>query len=62
MRGGRENDSEFGSRFIGNWLFADLLSSRFRITCERLGFDGGHVPPDMPKFLKPDPGGQVSLF
>jgi DNA repair photolyase len=40
MRGGRENVPEFGSRFRGQGLFADLLKQRFRKACERLGLNG----------------------
>ena len=62
MRGGRENDSEFGSRFTGNGLFAQLLSRRFQLACERFGFNCDDVPLDTGKFIKPDLGGQQSLF
>jgi DNA repair photolyase len=62
MRGGRENDSEFGSRFVGDGLFAQLLSKRFRLACERLGFNGEEGALDTSKFIKPNLSGQQSLF
>ncbi|MDO8312804.1 MAG: PA0069 family radical SAM protein [Sideroxyarcus sp.] len=62
MRDGRENDSEFGSRFRGNGLFAQLLAQRFQITCERLGFNRADVSLDTSKFIKPNLSGQGSLF
>lgn len=62
MRGGRENDSEFGSRFVGNGLFAQLLSKRFRLACERLGFNQEDGALDTSKFIKPNLSGQQSLF
>ncbi len=62
MRGGRENDSEFGSRFVGDGLFAQLLSKRFRLACERLGFNCEEGALDTAKFAKPNLSGQQSLF
>ena len=62
MRGGRENDSEFGSRFIGNGLFAQLLSKRFQLACERLGFNLEVCALDTTRFIKPSRSGQMSLF
>jgi len=62
MRGGRENDSELGSRFVGNGLFAQLLSKRFRLACERLGFNCEEGALDTSKFIKPNLSGQQSLF
>ena len=62
MRGGRENDPEFGSRFSGQGLFAQLLSARFRLACERLGFNREENTLDTTLFTKPDKHGQQSLF
>jgi DNA repair photolyase len=62
MRGGRENDSEFGSRFSGNGLFAQLLSKRFRLACERFGFNLEESELDTTCFIKPSRDGQMSLF
>ena len=39
MRGGRENDPEFGSRMKGEGQFAELLRSRFSIACNRFGLN-----------------------
>lgn len=62
MRGGRENDSEFGSRFRGNGLFADLLEQRFHMACKRLGLNREQLSLDTGRFRPPVPGGQGSLF
>lgn len=62
MRGGKENDSAFGSRFRGNGLFAQLLSKRFQLACDRLGFNREYTALDTAKFIKPNPSGQQSLF
>lgn len=62
MRGGKENDSEFGSRFRGDGLFADLLEKRFRIACERLGMNKAEMRLETGKFRRPERGGQMGLF
>jgi DNA repair photolyase len=62
MRGGRENDPEFGSRFRGSGLFSDLLAQRFRKACERLGFNLEDVLLDTALFKHPSRNGQLVLF
>jgi DNA repair photolyase len=62
MRGGRENDPEFGSRFRGNGLFADLLSQRFRKACERLGLNQEEMELEVGCFKPPSRNGQMDLF
>jgi DNA repair photolyase len=69
MRGGRDNDPDFGSRMTGNGEFATLLRKRFDIACKRFGFDTGkrHRSPITTRF-KPPPRGkaggdtQLALF
>ena len=41
MRGGRDNDPNFGSRMRGTGPIAELLRSRFKIACKRLGLNSG---------------------
>ena len=36
MRGGKDNDPEFGSRMVGQGIFAELLKQRFSKACTRL--------------------------
>jgi DNA repair photolyase len=62
MRGGRENDPEFGSRFRGSGQFADLLAQRFRKACERLGFNLGDELPDTSLFRHPSRSRQLDLL
>ena len=62
MRGGKENDSEFGSRFSGKGLFAQLLSKRFDLACERLGFAPDEAPLNTDSFRLPPRAGQMALF
>ncbi len=62
MRGGRENDPQFGSRFRGDGLFADLLAQRFRKACERFGLNREETALDVSRFKPPSRNGQMDLF
>jgi DNA repair photolyase len=39
-RGGKDYDSEFGTRMVGTGVFAQLLRKRFELAKRRLAFDG----------------------
>jgi DNA repair photolyase len=39
MRGGRDNDPQFGSRMTGEGEFAELLKQRFAVACKRAGLN-----------------------
>ena len=62
MRGGRENDPEFGSRMRGEGRYAELLRDRFEVACRRLklNLDKGYRV-ETGKFRRP-PAAQGSLF
>jgi DNA repair photolyase len=63
MRGGRENDPQFGSRMRGQGLLADLLRKRFDIACERLGLNRERrAALDCTRFKPPRMGPQLDLF
>ncbi|MCB1360628.1 MAG: PA0069 family radical SAM protein [Rhodobacter sp.] len=63
MRGGRDNDPEFHSRFRGQGPYADMVATRIRVACNRLGFEASLPPLDCSKFRKPPRAGdQLSLF
>ena len=71
MRGGRENDPNFGSRMSGTGNYAELMEKRFDIACKRFGLNGhnrghggGREPPelDCSRFRPPSPEGQLKLF
>ena len=67
MRGGRENDPNFGSRMSGTGNYAELMEKRFEIACKRFGLNGhgaGREPPelDCTRFRPPSPEGQLKLF
>jgi DNA repair photolyase len=40
LRGGRDNDPNFGTRMSGIGPYAQLIKSRFNVACRRLGIDG----------------------
>jgi hypothetical protein len=66
MRGGRDNDSEFGSRMRGQGLFADLIARRFELACKRLGLNQDRtLRLDTTRFRPPKASaaaGQLDLF
>jgi len=55
IRGGRDYDARFGARMKGSGAFADLIATRFRLACRRLGLDTGRDRPplDCTKFVAP---------
>jgi DNA repair photolyase len=63
MRGGRDNDPNFGSRMKGEGLFAQLLSQRFKKASHRLGYDRWpRYELDATQFRPPGRHGQATLF
>jgi DNA repair photolyase len=64
MRGGRDNDPNFGSRMKGEGELARLLAQRFRNACERLGYNvrKRNDALDTTQFRAPARSGQMSLF
>ena len=62
MRGGRENDPNFGSRMVGQGEFAQLLGQRFRKAVQRFGLDKPGHELDCKLFVPPSLSGQASLF
>jgi DNA repair photolyase len=58
MRGGRDNDPNFGSRMRGTGPYALLLRNRFRLACQRLGLNSaGRGALDTTRFAAPVPAG-----
>ncbi len=62
MRGGRENDPNFGSRMKGQGAFAELLSQRFRKAIQRFGLEKPGYELDCNLFVPPSLSGQARLF
>ena len=63
MRGGRDNDPNFGTRMKGQGLWAELLRQRFDKACSRLGLNKEHWRElDTSLFKPPGRHGQANLF
>ena len=53
MRGGKDNDSRFGTRMTGQGVWAQLLRQRFDKACARLGYRRERVELDLTQFRPP---------
>ena len=67
MRGGKDNESAFGSRMTGSGVWAQLLRQRFHKATARLGLNRQRVELDLGQFIRgghrpPDVPAQASLF
>ncbi|MET0246764.1 MAG: PA0069 family radical SAM protein [Sphingomonas sp.] len=61
IRGGRDNDPNFHTRFRGQGAWADLLRTRFHIAAKRFGLDGERIRLRTDLF-RPPAGPQGELF
>jgi DNA repair photolyase len=63
MRGGRDNDPNFGTRMRGTGPYAELLRRRFHIACRRLGVNATpRAALHTDRFIRPvPPGAQLNL-
>jgi DNA repair photolyase len=55
LRGGRANDTRFGSRMKGLGHFAELFRQRFELACRRLGLERQWPRLDTAAFTPPPP-------
>lgn len=63
LRGGKENDPQFGSRMTGTGIYAQLIHRRFELACKRLGLNESKHTLDSTQFRAPESNdGQISLF
>jgi DNA repair photolyase len=63
MRGGKDYDSNWGTRMSGTGPYASLISQRFAIATRRLGLNQKRAPLDASKFRRPtQTGDQLTLF
>lgn len=74
LRGGRDYDSDFGTRMRGQGVFSELFTKRFKLACERLGLNRDSSSLDASRFRPPNrspskarrssgsAGGQLDLF
>jgi len=53
MRGGRDNETRFGTRMTGQGIWAQLLRQRFEKACARLGLNRERVELDLAQFRRP---------
>jgi DNA repair photolyase len=63
IRGGKLNDSEFGSRMRGEGIFADQMRALFHASCRKAGLTGELPKLSTEHFRRPhDKLGQMGLF
>ena len=62
MRGGRDNDPNFHSRFNPQGVWADLIRARFKLACRRAGIGKARFELDCSRFRAPEVGGQLRLL
>ncbi|MCA6126369.1 radical SAM protein, partial [Bradyrhizobium sp. WSM 1704] len=63
MRGGRDYDSQWGTRMKGTGPMAWMIGRRFEIACEKLGLNKRRTKLTTDHFAKPKRNGQqLSLF
>jgi len=63
MRGGKDNDTRFGSRMTGQGIWAQMLRQRLHKACQRLGLQRQRVELDVSLFRPPPRHvGQGQLF
>src|SRR6187399_1737710 len=63
MRGGRDYDSQWGTRMKGTGPMAWMIGRRFEIACEKLGLNKRRLKLTTDHFVKPKRNGQqLSLF
>ncbi|WP_457312615.1 PA0069 family radical SAM protein [Sphingomonas sp. UYAg733] len=61
IRGGRDNDPNFGTRMRGQGPWAELLRTRFKIACRKYGLNGDRIMMRRDLFRAPQ-GPQGELF
>ena len=63
MRGGKDYDSDFGTRMTGQGIWAQLLRQRFDKACASLGLNRERIELDLTQFRRPRAvSGQCELF
>jgi hypothetical protein len=63
MRGGKLNDSRFGTRMRGSGRYIETVMELFNLTVKRLGMTREEASPRASTFRRPvGKGGQLSLF
>ena len=60
MRGGKLNDSRFGTRMRGEGIFAEQIHQMFRVALHKAGLQEDGPPLSVAGFRRPD-GAQLAL-
>jgi len=61
IRGGRDNDPNFGARMRGAGEFAELIAKRFALACQRFGLNRERAPLDTSQFRSPADTGTAAV-
>ncbi|TMM50041.1 PA0069 family radical SAM protein [Qipengyuania marisflavi] len=62
IRGGKDNDPNFHTRFKPSGVWADLFRARFALACKRAGLGKAKFALDCTQFRRPAMGGQLRLL
>ena len=62
MRGGRDNDPDFGARMRGTGVWADLIRTRFKRASAKCGLNARFAPLRCDLFQRPEVDGQLRLL
>ena len=62
MRGGRDNDPNFGTRMKPSGVWADLFRARFKLARKRANMAQARFELDCNRFRRPSPDGQMRLL
>jgi DNA repair photolyase len=62
IRGGRDNDPQFGKRMKPEGVWADLFRRRFQVAMRRYGIERPQVRLDNSRFRRPAANGQLSFL
>lgn len=61
IRGGKLNDSQFGSRMRGEGIYAEQIRSMFHLYCKKEGLNSKRINLSSEHFKKPSPQGEFDL-
>ncbi len=62
MRDGRDNDPAFGSRMRGKGVWAEMIRTRFKLACRKVGLNVQRIELCSDLFVPPERGGQMRLL
>lgn len=62
MRGGRDYDSRWRTRQVGEGVYADLIARRFALAVRKAGLNDGELSAPRTDLFRPPSGGQMQLL